>query len=78
MDIQKTPKNAKTFVCDLCDFKCFKLCDWSRHILRAKHLNRQNDDKNVINCDNKTQKNADCNICKCGKIIVKIILMNDN
>jgi hypothetical protein len=68
MDIQKTPKNANIFVCDLCDFKCFKLCDWSRHILRAKHINRQNDDKNVVNCDNKTQKNADCNICKCGKI----------
>jgi hypothetical protein len=60
MDIEKTPKNAEIFVCDFCDFKCSKMSDWSRHIMRLKHKRKQNDDK-------KTPKNADQNICKCGK-----------
>ena len=68
MDSKLPPKNAKLFRCDLCDFNCFKLCDWTRHVLRPKHIKRQNDDKNVIICEEKTPKNADCNICKCGNI----------
>jgi len=61
MDIKKTPKNAKIFYCEKCDFKCSKQSDWDRHIVRPKHLNE------YINT-NKTPKNAE-NICdKCGKI----------
>ena len=68
MDNKNIQKNAEFYNCKLCDFKCSKLSDWSRHILRPKHIKRQNDDKNIINCEKKTPKNADCNICKCGKI----------
>jgi hypothetical protein len=68
MDNKNALQNAKEFKCDLCDFICFKLSDWKRHILRPKHIKRQNDDKNVIICEEKTPKNADCNICKCGNI----------
>ena len=68
MDSKLPPKNAKLFSCDLCDFNCFKLCDWTRHVLRPKHIKRQIDDKKVIICETKTPTNADCNICKCGKI----------
>ena len=59
---EKTPKNAKSFHCEKCDFKCSKQCDWVRHIGRAKHIRIQND---IIN----TSKNSTTNICSnCGKI----------
>jgi hypothetical protein len=61
IELEKTQKSTNDYVCELCDFKCYKLCDWSRHILRAKHIKRQNDAK-------KTPKNTNCNICKCEKI----------
>jgi hypothetical protein len=35
-----TPKNADFFNCEICDFKCSKMCDWCRHISTAKHKNR--------------------------------------
>jgi hypothetical protein len=35
-----TPKNAKKFACQNCDFKCSKWCDWDRHLSTAKHKNR--------------------------------------
>jgi len=38
MDINKTPKNAKKFVCENCDFECSKQSDWIRHINRPKHI----------------------------------------
>jgi hypothetical protein len=56
MDIKKTPKNAEKYFCELCDFKCCKQSDWSRHILRPKHLRIQNDIK-------KTPENATPYIC---------------
>ena len=62
-----TPKNAGKFICDKCDFKCCKLCDWNRHVLTLKHLNT---DKILTNTAAFTPKNADHNnnfICDCGK-----------
>jgi hypothetical protein len=59
MNINKTQKNAKEFICDNCLFVCSKQSDWNRHILRNKHLNN-------INNINKTPKNA--YICDCGKL----------
>ena len=35
-----TPKKTPLFVCEICDFKCFKSCDYERHITTAKHQNR--------------------------------------
>ena len=61
MDIKKTPKNAELFICEKCDFKCSKQSDWTRHILRPKHLRIQNGTK-------KTPENAIPYLCsQCGK-----------
>ena len=35
----KTPINAKKYVCENCDFKCSKQSDWNRHITTLKHTN---------------------------------------
>jgi len=36
---KKTSKNIEKYICEYCDFKCFKKGDWTRHILRPKHIN---------------------------------------
>jgi hypothetical protein len=57
---QKTPKNAASFYCEKCDFKCSKQSEWSRHITTLKH----------INIDTYLHKNAKKRqktyICECG------------
>ena len=63
MEQNKTPKNAD-FACKLCDFECFKLCDWLRHVKTIKHTHRHDGNK-MENAEN--IKNAAHN-CKCGKI----------
>ena len=40
-------------MCDLCDFKCFKPIDWSRHIKTKKHIGHSN----------LTTKSFECNLC---------------
>ncbi len=57
--MKKTPKNAKIFLCDSCDFKCSKQSDYDRHLLTLKHQNRT-----ILN--EKTPKNAEF-VCECGK-----------
>ena len=58
MDIKKTPKNAEIFICKECDFVCSKQSDWSRHILRPKHI------KNI----NNIKKQEKAHKCNCGKV----------
>jgi hypothetical protein len=68
MVTEKTPKNAETFRCDICDFICCKKSDWDRHITRPKHKKRENDNKNGKNGNEKTPKNALPEfVCECGK-----------
>ena len=55
-----TSKIHPKFVCDLCDFKCFKKGDYSRHIATDKH-------KTLINPNLFTSKNITFD-CKCGKV----------
>ena len=52
-----TQKTAKKFICEKCDFICSKKSDYEKHLLTRKH---KNDDK-------KAQKNAEQNVCFCGK-----------
>jgi hypothetical protein len=52
-----TQKNAENFICEKCDFVCSKKSNFEKHILTRKH---KNDDK-------KEQKNAEKNVCICGK-----------
>ncbi len=58
-------KNAENFYCQKCDFKCFKLSDWNRHITRRKHL----DDKNDKNNGNKKTPTylTPKFVCECGR-----------
>ena len=37
MDTIFTQKNAKKYNCKKCDFKCYKKCDYDRHLGTAKH-----------------------------------------
>ncbi len=63
-----TPKNAK-YCCTLCDFKCFKNADWSRHVMTKKHMYRHNGN-DLENAGPKFPKNAEKNaeyICDCGR-----------
>jgi ferritin len=52
-----TQKNAENFICEKCDFVCSKKSNYEKHLLTRKH---KNDDK-------KEQKNAEQNVCICGK-----------
>jgi len=58
-----TPKNAKDFYCEKCDFICSKKSDWDRHERTRKHINRINlnsleqkkgvkENKRIYNCKN--------------------------
>jgi len=58
--MKKTPKNAEIYFCEMCNFKCSKLCDYTRHSTTAKHENRTNRTQ-------KTPKNATPYMCLCGK-----------
>jgi hypothetical protein len=54
------PKNAEKFVCEKCDFKCYKLSNYNTHILTLKH-------KILQNTTEKNAKNAEY-ICHCNKV----------
>jgi hypothetical protein len=57
---KKTPKNAKKFICEKCNFKCGKQSEYNRHLSTIKH--------NMLdNAGNKTPKNANVFKCDCGK-----------
>ena len=63
-----TPNYAK-FCCELCDFKCFKNADWSRHVNTKKHMLRHNGN-DLETAEKIFPKNAIKNaeyICDCGK-----------
>lgn len=50
------PENAEKFVCEKCNFKCFKLSNWNTHLSTNKHK------KIIIN----GEINAKSFICECG------------
>jgi len=55
---QKMPKNAKTHICEKCDFKCSKLSNYKSHLTTLKHLR-------LINTYLGNAKMP--HQCKCGK-----------
>jgi hypothetical protein len=57
----KTEKNLPKYFCEHCNFKCFQKCDWTRHIVRPKHL--VNKAGNVWT----TKKLEKLFLCNCGK-----------
>ena len=38
------PKNAEKFVCEHCDLKCSKQCDYNIYVLTRKHKMMTHDD----------------------------------
>jgi hypothetical protein len=53
------PKNANMFICEKCDFKCFKISNYDKHILTRKH---------IATYVNLPQEIEPINYkCKCGK-----------
>ena len=60
----KTPKNAEKYNCEMCRFKCSKLCDYNRHLSTAKHKKITNDNKMITN-EIKIENNLFQ--CICGK-----------
>ena len=53
-------KNAIDYCCIICDFKCIKKHNYTKHLLTAKHQIRTNTNENK-------QKNAEEYSCDCGK-----------
>ena len=49
MNDNLTSKNIKNFVCNNCDFSCYKKGDYKRHLLTLKHKKITNNDYDVIN-----------------------------
>jgi hypothetical protein len=64
MEIKKTQKNPKKYVCIICDFNTSNKKDFERHVLTAKHK------KNIIgNVGNKLEMSKNPNyVCECNKI----------
>ena len=56
----KDAKDAKTFICETCDFKCYKLSNYNKHLSTSKHKLLINNGKLGINA-NKVYN------CVCGK-----------
>jgi hypothetical protein len=62
--MEKMPKNAKSFVCNDCDFKCYKQSNYDKHLTTSKHKNRTNLD--IL--EQKMPKDADqLFMCECGR-----------
>jgi hypothetical protein len=63
MEIKKSPKISKKFFCKYCDFKCCRKSEWDIHILRPKHINSLNGNKNEI----LEMEKISTHICVCKK-----------
>jgi hypothetical protein len=44
--IEKSPKIAKNFLCERCNYKCSKQSDFNKHLLTNKHKILQNPTEN--------------------------------
>ena len=62
----KTPKNAANYVCEVCDFKCSKVSDWTRHTMRPKHKKLTLGDNLGDNSTFVHTKKYTCSICNKG------------
>jgi len=61
MDDKNSPKLAKFFCCNFCDYKCCKSSDYNKHILTLKHKK----ETNGLQMDDKNSP-LDKYICECG------------
>jgi len=61
MMTKNSPKLATNFICDICDYKCYKKSDYDKHLATRKHI--QNDNS-LQNCRDIIFKKFEC---ECGK-----------
>jgi len=64
MDYNIMPKNAKQFICEKCDFICYKQSNYNQHLLTLKH---KKDDADDVLDDDKMPNPAEPYFCDCGK-----------
>jgi len=64
--IEKSPKNAKNFLCETCNYKCSKQSDFNKHLLTNKHKILQNPTENPTK-NLQINENTKLYFCKCGK-----------
>ena len=57
---KKSPKVAKKFICEKCDYSSNKESDYKKHLLTRKH-------QMVYNGIQKSRQKSQTNICSCGK-----------
>ena len=65
MEIEEIEKNECLYMCQLCDYKCSYLSDWSRHLSTRKHLVSHNGNKMEINGNKLGEKNEPNEPHKC-------------
>jgi hypothetical protein len=66
-DDQKVAKVEKIFSCDICNYKCNKKCNLTKHFTTVKHKNMLLDEQKMINDDQKVEKVANKSFeCDCG------------
>ena len=66
-DDQKVAKVAKIFSCDICNYKCNKKYNLTKHLTTVKHKNMLLDEQKMINDDQKVEKVANKSFeCDCG------------
>lgn len=58
-------KGQKEYICEKCDFKCYKKYSWNRHLLTSKHQSVDKCLQNVVIEDQKGQSKP--YECHCGK-----------
>ena len=63
MDNAVNAEKCRNFLCEFCDFKCYKKSNYLTHINTKKH----NDNKMITNDNYLMPKNAEY-VCKCGNI----------
>ena len=65
MDDKNSPKLAKIFHCQKCDYICCKQSDYTKHLMTLKHLK---DDAWMTKTRQNSPKNVEKNfVCECGK-----------
>ena len=65
---KKVAKVANVFVCELCDYRCSKLCNFNKHLTTVKHRYGHNSDKIVTKSSKKVAKSSQTIFtCECGK-----------
>jgi hypothetical protein len=64
MEISKVSKSLSNFYCEKCDYKCFRKCDFKKHLLTDKHKVSKDGNQMETTEISKSQKDMKC---ECGK-----------